>query len=275
MLNKPPVSRAGPLRFLGLCLAVFFLSIPARAGEVIAQHQGSNSPLSEGFSLYPSNGGLSAVAVTNDMGLNAWSVTSTPPPDFQAIYESGALTSSQLAAVDSQGFTMTMIARVVSGPVFNSTTALDSAASAFFFGTRRFDIELGLNSQGDTVAVLSNTVTLNGDGTFSTPGATFTLTGSGSTYHSFQLYENPTSNTADLYVDGVLRLTGYAGNDRTFGASGLFFGAENQGETNFNFVNVVTGNAIVPEPSSLTLLGIGGAGLLGLAWHRRRRHVSG
>jgi len=41
-----------------------------------------------------------------------------------------------------------------------------------------------------------------------------------------------------------------------------------------NFVFTPQGSVAVPEPSSLTLLSIGGAGLLGYGWRRRKRSVA-
>jgi hypothetical protein len=43
-----------------------------------------------------------------------------------------------------------------------------------------------------------------------TSGPTFTLTGT-SSYNQFDLYYNPNSMTADLFVNGILRISNYAG----------------------------------------------------------------
>jgi PEP-CTERM motif len=124
-----------------------------------------------------------------------------------------------------------------------------------------------LNSLGDTVAVLASSLVLNQDRTISSYGDSYTLTGSGSSYHLFQLYENPTTGTADLYVDGVLSLSDYSGTGINALNYGLVFGAVNGGDVNFSLVSVVAGNAI-PEPSTLSLLGT--AAVIGLVVAARR-----
>jgi hypothetical protein len=270
MLRSNRPRSVAPVAIAGLCLVVFGSARPVQAGSLIAEHIGNNDPLSEGLALWKFDGGISAGPVTDDMGYNAWSVSSVAPfnPVAQAAYTSGPLTSAELAAIGSQGFTMSLLARVVSGPTFdNSTTGLASGGATLALGGVRFDLDLGLNSQGDTVAALASSLVLNQDRTVSSYGDSFTLTGSGSSYHLFQLYENPTTDTADLYVDGVLRLSDYAGTSINALNYGLLFGAVNGGDVNFSLVSIVTGNAI-PEPPTLTLLGTAGA--IGLVVTARR-----
>jgi hypothetical protein len=270
MLRSNQPRSVSPAVVVGLCLVVFGSECPVQAGSLIVEHIGNNDPLSEGLSLWKFDGGISASQVTNDMGYNAWSVSSVAPfnPVAQAAYTSGPLTSAQLAEIGSQGFTMSLLARVVSGPTFdNSTTGLASGGATLALGGVRFDLDLGLNSQGDTVAVLASSLVLNQDRTISSYGDSYTLTGSGSSYHLFQLYENPTTGTADLYVDGVLSLSDYSGTGINALNYGLVFGAVNGGDVNFSLVSVVAGNAI-PEPSTLSLLGT--AAVIGLVVAARR-----
>jgi hypothetical protein len=145
------------------------------------------------------------------------------------------------------------------------------------YASVRWEIDLGLNSQGDTVVVLPNTIDNNGPGnSIRSFGASYTLTGSGSTYHTYQLFYDPTTKVADLSVDGVTRLTGYTGNTSFLFFSALAFGAFSGGQANFDFVQVQTGElSSVPEPSSLTtMLSLGPLGTFGYAWRRRGRKAS-
>ena len=235
------------------------------AGGLIAVHQGDADPTTEGFSLWAFNGGISASAIPNDMGLPAWSITSTTPGSQQAAYLA-SLSPSQETALVTDGFTMSLEARAVSGPVYSSPGNQPIDAAIVGLGSVRYDLELGLNANGDTVAILASSVGVNGDGSFNVPGPSVTLPGNG--YHLYQLALNPSTHTADLYIDGVDRIQGYAGHtDNLF--TGFYFGALNHGTGNFNLAGLETGFTVVPEPSSLVLGAIGLASCA--AWAMRRR----
>ena len=128
----------------------------------------------------------------------------------------GPLTASQRAAIASDGFTLTLVARALQNglaPDYTTSNPVVIDYALVAYANVRWEIDLGLNSHGDTVAVLPNSANLGGPGgSVRSIGANYTLTGSGSTYHTYQLLYDPTTNSADLFVDGVLRLTGYTGN---------------------------------------------------------------
>jgi autotransporter-associated beta strand protein len=206
--------------------------------DTLALHQGDVDPTSEGFGYSDNFGPASKGPVMNDVGtgLNVWSITSGSS-STQTGYGL-AFTPAQNAALASQGFEMTMEARVPSGPL-NSPNGnfYPSAYATVDFGSgRRFDVAIGRNSNGDTEAVLPTA--LVGGVNYYTPGASFTLTGSGSSYHLYQLVYNPMANAADLYIDGVDRLSGYAGQTQFFDAGGTGFDADNGGTNNCNVFEV-------------------------------------
>ena len=239
----------------------------AKAGPY-ALHQGASDPATEGFSYQALFGPASTGPVINDMGYNAWNITADSV-NTQAYYVL-SFTSDQDTALATQGFTMTLLARVPSGPMNptggNFYPSIDDTAD--FGAGRRFDLALGLNSNGDTVAMLP-TAYMGGTNYF-TSGPSYTLTGSGSSYHLFQLVYSATTQTADLYVDGVDRISGYAGQTQFFDSGAAQFGSDNGGQGNTNLFEVQVG-AAVPEPSTLMLavpaIVIG----LGCAWRRRRK----
>jgi hypothetical protein len=70
-------------------------------------------------------------------------------------------------------------------------------------GSLRWDIQLGINSQGDTVVSLPTIVGYGSQqGVVINTGPTYTL--SDAAYHTYQLYYSPTTSTANLYIDGKL-----------------------------------------------------------------------
>ena len=102
----------------------------------------------------------------------------------------------------------------------------------------RFDIDLSINSQGDTVVLLPET-TPGGV----TTGLTDTLTDSG--YHTYQLYYNPATSSANLYIDGHLALSGYTGQTAYEGFTRLYWGTVGIGQGFYSQVELQTGNDIV------------------------------
>jgi hypothetical protein len=75
---------------------------------------------------------------------------------------------------------------------------------------------------------------------------------------------------------GLTTAIGPVTNDLVFGAFGATFSTD-QGNfqiTNFTSQGTFTATLGTPEPASLTLLGLGGAALLGYGWRRRKRAVA-
>jgi hypothetical protein len=228
---------------------------PGRAAE-IASHQGATDPLTEGFTFIQMDGVGIPGQVFNDMGFDAWTLVGS---SFftQTWYQTGALTPAQKAALQAEGWTASLRARVTEG-----APALNVAFANLDTGTRRFDINLGLNPLGDTFVRLNTAVPGLG---VPIPGPTFTLTGSGSTYHLFQLVYDPVSQSADLFVDGVERISDYLGHTDFVEDRGFYWGVALGAHGRFNLARLETGQGLVavPEPSARLLLAAGGLGLLG------------
>jgi hypothetical protein len=244
---------------------------PVRA-DFIIPHEGQTDPITEGFTLR-SIGSSSTLAVPNDIGLPAWRVTGSAE-NAQLIYASGALNSAQDAVIASQGFVLTAVARVTRNnnlaPAYSTTNPVIIGGMLLDTGTRRFEMSLGINSSGDTVVVLPTSIDAGGPGnSLRTPGASFTLTGSGSSYHTYKLVYDPVTKLADLFVDGVPRLEGYAGNTSFVGDHGLVWYTGSGGEADFNLVEVAPDLTVAPEPSSGILMASAGIGIA-LATIRKR-----
>lgn len=189
--------------------------------------------------------------LTNDQGLPAWFIAGSGQSS-QYVYAAPGLTVTQQADIASQGFTLTLVARVLQNglaPTYTTSVPVGIGGALVSYAGVRWEIDLGLNSNGDTVVGLPNTITVGSGGTIEGNGATYTLTGSGSTYHTYQLFYNPTTHVADLSVDGVTRLTGYTGETSYYFDSALAFGAASGGQGNFNFVQVQPTLTLTPTPT--------------------------
>jgi hypothetical protein len=251
------------------------LVVAGRAeADIIAQHQGSTVPATEGFSTVTFGAASTVGLLANDQGLPAWFIAGTGQ-SAQLAYASPALTPAQQTAITNQGFVMTMTARVLQGlaPAYDSTNHVVIGGADFTFAGRRFEMDLGLLTNGDTVVVLPTSIDNGGPGqSIRAPGPSLTLAGSGSSYHTYQLSYNPATQLADLFVDGVDRIQNYAGHTSfTNPGLGLIWGAFSGGQGNFNLASLQTGQiAAVPEPSPLILGGLTALLALGAAWRRRR-----
>ena len=241
--------------------------------DVIGLHSGTTDPLTEGFSTVSFGASSTDGPISNDLGKPAWSIAGTAQSS-QFGYISGALTGTQQAEVAATGFVLTMVARVVQGlaPFYDSVDPVVIGGSHIDNGVRRFEVDLGLDSLGNTVAVLPDSVGNNGPGlSILAPGANYTITGND--WHTYQLVYNPTTMLADLYIDGVDRIAGYAGHTSFVADTGLNWGAFSGGQGDFNFVKAETGTlSTTPEPSSLLICGV--ALLFGLGLDRLRRRAS-
>jgi hypothetical protein len=247
------------------CPVLVVIGSAANAGFVFT-HSGDADPLSEEFSRDFVFGAPSAIGpIADDQGLPAWSVLGTGQ-DSQYSYASGALSTSQLIDITNHGFTFTMIARAVQGinPTYDASHPVAVAGGGLNTGLQRFDVALGLDGNGNSVVFLVTADDNSGPGSSLVgTGPSYTLTGND--YHTYTLTYDPLTQLADLFIDGVQRIEGYAGNSTNRSNVGLYFGAASGGQGDFNFVEVTS----VPEPSTLALaLGGGAIGLL--AYIRRR-----
>jgi len=256
--------------FGGLVLTAFAAS--AQAAFTIS-YLGDADPTTQGFTAFSCCGSSVVGPIANDLGHAVWSIagTSTGP---QFAYYSGPLSAAQNQDVASGGYVVSLEGRVLQGlaPVYSEAEPYVIASALLDTGGKRFLVSLGLDAAGDTVAVLPTSITLGTGSAVLNYGPRFTLTGSGSSYHVYDLVFDPATSLADLYVDGTVRLQGYAGTTDYAGVfEGLNFGAWSGGQGNFASVRLTApGAPPVPEPAVLAML-LAGLGLVGIATRRNRR----
>ena len=243
-----------------------FSAVVARGGTnipgVIQQHSGNNDPsniLGENWTQL----GVEAVgrtkgAVTNDNGTNAWYVEKNGSGDLGYQY---VLNSGEQNQITNLAWSVTVNLRVV-----NTSDTPDYAVCVLFAtGTTRFDMLFGSTASGDPIVQLASSFTGNGD---NPQGPSYTATGAGSGYHQYKLVYDRVAGNADLFIDGVERISNFAGNTAiNGGTSSMFWGATGDtvfGRGNYNFVQVA-----IPEPGSGTLILLASASIL--ARRRLRR----
>ncbi|MEM6279600.1 MAG: hypothetical protein AAF733_08985 [Verrucomicrobiota bacterium] len=214
-------------------------------GSLLFSHVGNVDPTLEGWSiggsLAPNNGvGIVVGPITNDAGsgLDAWFVddTSNAVSSNQSYFQTP--TSGEVADGNTLGWILSTTIRIPDA----SVTAAASPFLLYRDGTRSWDIYFGSDADSDPVVLLPN-----GGGAFPNfSGLSFTIEGAGATYHTFDLIYDPIATTADLYIDGVERLSDYAGISLVT-SPGVGWGSGSSadiGQGNFNTVQF----SIVPEP---------------------------
>jgi hypothetical protein len=205
-------------------------------------HSGANDPTTEGFGL--SLASASVGPVTNDLGMNAWSTTVALNGLYASYHET--FTSQQTAQLAGQDLALSLELRVVAvDPNAMSSVVFGSGSNEYymFFGSKT-----------------------NGDPFVKIGSQSYTLNGAGSTYNYYQLLYNVTSDTTDLYVNGVDRIPDVTHSVYS-GLGVLDFGSGQQAgpaQVNWNLISLN-----VPEPSVSVFLVLGGGAL----FYLRRKYL--
>jgi|CXWL01.1.fsa_nt_gi RHS repeat-associated protein len=205
-------------------------------------YSGTSDPTLGGFSVDQCCAASNAAPLANDLGHAAWSISGQTTAS-QLGYVTGALSPTQQSVLASQGFALTFVARVSKGlaPAYDTINHITIAGATYETAARRFEVDLGLDSAGDTVVVLPTSIDNGGPGlSVRSPGPSFTLSGSGSSYHTYQLVYNPTTQLANLWVDGIERIQNYAGHTSFAINRGLIWSAWSGGQGNFSSVELAS-----------------------------------
>ncbi len=231
----------------------------AGAGEAhavtIFQHTGDADPVTEGWNA--NNGGVAGTPV-NDAAFGepaAWGIDDS---GNGFLFYQEVPNAAELAAIATQGWTMTSRLRVASTPTSTATVVF-----RYSDGVRGYQMSIGSDAAGDPILELDDNATPQGF-------LTTTLTGLGNGYHDYRLVFDPNAGTASAFVDGTLITTGYTGlvspsTDALFGAGS----SGGVGDGHWASVQFDIGQP-VPEPGTMVLVGLGVAAA---AAARRRRNA--
>ena len=216
--------------------------VHAQSSLPIFQHLGANDPTAEGFNLVLGSGGS-----VGAVGTSAWT-TAVGSPNGNTYYQQ-TFSLQQLADMAGQNWVLSFTVQVAqSGNFPNSYLQLETGSATFI-------LPLGSDSNGDPF--------ING----SSLSPMFVLNGGGSGYHNYQLIYNTANATANLWVDGTDAINNYPYATHS-GAGSIAWGEGQAGSSQGNWSLVSL--SVVPEPSTLSLLTLGGL-LLGWRWRKTSR----
>ncbi len=227
---------------------------------ILYQHNGSTDPSSEAWTPASFTAGTSAGPIS-DNGTAAWSITNSAPAET-GFYK--AVPTAAEVSTAASGWSLKLTLDVTAANLSPGGSML----SLYRDGSTSYQMHFGSDASGNVLVVLSDGVSSDG-----TSGAQFTLAG-GTGLNTFELLYSPGANSANLFVNGVLRLSSYTGFALTSAhLVGWGDGSSRPQATNIsaaNYSNVTF--SVVPEPSTAGLLVAGGilAFVLQRLFRRRR-----
>ena len=217
----------------------------------IAFHEGSVDPVTTGWTLRTSGGsGPITVGPVTAAGVDAWFVDDNANGDSHAyqVFPSPA----ELSQASLNGWRLSANLRVVEFP----DPADFGVAVAFRDGSREWALRFGADALGNTIVNMRNSNT--------DPGISVTIPGTG--FHQYDLIYDPTTATADLFIDSALSAIQNMPGDVQAIPADVIWGSGSTpqlGHGQFHRVEFVANGSAVPDASSsLFLFSVSGSLLL-------------
>ncbi len=235
-----------------LASLLILTSVLTGQSAVVFNHSGNANPTTEGWSEIGAGIGVTTGPVTNDLGtgLDSWFVRDTSVVTNSAIQYVATPSPTIHVQAATLGWTLSANVRMVE----SSVGSFGGMFADYLTDTVAFTMFFDREPDGDP------RVLLYGHGSYTLDGV-----GDGA-YHLFELVYDPTEGSADLFVDGVERLSNYTG--LASGDNRIGWGASGSTETGRGHFNSVS-FTVVPEPSHTAWVGI----LVGATMVSRRRRV--
>jgi hypothetical protein len=236
------------LNIVSLFTSLYFVATVNLAngqGTLLFQHAGYNDPVNEGFYFTGVQAGAQVGAVTNDLGKNAWFME---PSSQWVQYYARAFTTQEQALVGNNSSMASATLRLVG---LSYANLIYTPPSNNGFSSESFQIAIHNNATTNLEVQIGLSA--------------YYLINSASTYNNFQLVYDPQMDSANLWVNGILAIGGITGQTGTLSSGGLFWDVTS-GQANWSLVSV----AVVPEPSSMTIILLG-SGVLAYVVKRKHR----
>ncbi|MBM3243139.1 PEP-CTERM sorting domain-containing protein [Candidatus Poribacteria bacterium] len=257
--------RTKNLRWFSMLLPVLLglLVTTLANGTIIFSHTEATDPETEGWTkvnplnLSPPNASVGPVINDLGLGINAWFDDDNSQVGDIAYRQ--IPTAQQIVEGNAFGWVLRANLRAVS-----NSSPLDGAAITLLYRygtTISWQLNFGPDADGDPMVSVADDVGAV---------ATFTLEGAGSSYNLYELRYNPITSSADLFVNGVERISDYTGYNYTGFPpvnAAVFWGSGdslNLGRGHWNLAEFeITSPPPIPEPSTLLLFSIAIFGIIG------------
>ncbi|HED14298.1 MAG TPA: hypothetical protein ENI62_11715 [Gammaproteobacteria bacterium] len=241
--------------------------------SIVFSHSGNTDPTTEGWAVEPVAFFLdqrpTATPVSNDQGsgLNAWSIDDNSTFIGTNWFYTQSPSTAETTQANTLGWALRANLRIVDTP--DAVGNAGSIILEYANGTTAYRLALGSEADGDPMALLWDGG-VDPNNTLAATGTLFTLQNGGAGYHLYEMVYDPLVDSVDLFIDGVERISNYAGvssslfNRVAWGSAS----SSDTGQSNWNQVEFEI--AAVPLPAALPLFF---SGLLGLGWiGKSRRH---
>ena len=233
-----------------------FCMIWFSTSSAMVVHADDNDPLTEGWTLVDASASNTVARnPIDDGGVLAWVVDDNSTANGSIAFYNFEVSLSDRTDASLAGWTLTTTLRNVD----TSDSPRGSPFVAYRDGTTSWQLQFGSDADGDAILLARDSLAddLSGDA--------YTLEGSGSVYNTYTMVFDVVAGNADIFVNGVERISDYGGFGFTDN-TGVFFGAgrsPDTGQGNFSAVSW----SVVPLPAAFWLFA---PAVIGMAHCRRK-----